>query len=101
VSTQQDIAVADFVSAELAAAGHPSCLLTADERDTVYYALLRHDDAVVTTVLAANRARLAAGPPLSAQCLRHSDCYRAAAHNAATRAAFDAAGYTDFTGGAA
>jgi hypothetical protein len=32
------------------------------------------------------------------QCLSHEDCGRAVEHNAATRAAFEAAGYTDFAG---
>jgi hypothetical protein len=99
MSAYQDAAIADFVAAELAAAGHPvPNRLTAVERDTIYYALVTGDTGTVTAVLAAHRDRQAAEPPLTAQCLRHEVCDAAGEHNAATRAAFEGAGYTDFDG---
>jgi hypothetical protein len=117
VSIDHTTDVREFVATELTRLGQPVRNLRAADRDAVYYALLVETDAAAVRLLAAvdardsrtadraDRALLAAHglrtapePPLAEQCIRHQDCDRAGEHNAATRAAFERAGYRDFDG---
>lgn len=117
MSIDHTVGVREFVAVELARLGQPARRLTRVDRDAIYYALLVDGDDTTIALLAAIDARdggqaggaerallrahglrTAAEPPLAEQCIRHQDCDRAGEHNAATRAAFLDAGYTDFDG---